>query len=143
LTIGNSTTVPEYPFPQNPDVAFTGRIEFRNRNKRVGVLNSGKFMSQFLKVGGGYQPITNFGTPPFQPTSFKAVSLGRGTDDAPIIFPGSGIAHEYLQGNQIWMAQNRCVRVFFNSYQLLYPNGYIAGDINLDQKDENLCVVFF
>jgi len=134
FTIDNSTSVSLYEVPSTPDSAFTGRIEFKNRRKRVGILNSGKFAAEFILPRGIAQPITAFGSQPFTPTAFKAFAIANST--------GSGIGHEVLQGNQRFAARNRCVRVFFNAYHLLNPNGYVTENVNLDKKDMKACVVF-
>lgn len=136
FTLGNSTVVPEYPVGLPNDVAFSTRIEFKNKNKRAGIVNSGKFGVEFISDGGAAKPITDFGMHPFAPTAFYAVPI----DDT--MLGGSGIAHEGLQGNQLWMAQERCVRIFINAYEILYKNGYVAGNINLEAKDPKACVVF-
>lgn len=134
FTFDYSQRVPEYYIPATPDYAFTGRIEFKNSTKRVGILNSGKFVPEFISSGGIAQPITAFGSQPFAPTAFKAFAKKNST--------GSGIGHEVLQGNQLVTAGNQCVRVFFNAYQLFYSNGYVLDNVNLNKKNMRACVVF-
>lgn len=136
FTLGNANTVPSFNLSSFPDTASIPIIS-KDARKRIGVVNSqaGAFEPVFIDdATGSTSVISNFGSHPFSPTAFKAeVIPGTGT---------SGIAHETFQGDQYWVADGRCVQVFFNSYQLLLPSGGVAGDINLQSRSDEACVVF-
>jgi len=132
FTIGGAEMVPEYDLPATPDIAFTKRIQFRPMEKqkygRVGVLNSGKFVPQFIMDDGSAKEITEFD---LVPTAVKTVSL-----ILPDGMQGSGITHQALEMDKVEALKRRCIKIFFHSYQIE------GGNVNLDTKDEKACVVF-
>lgn len=126
--------LPTFSISGPADRAFTPRVISTRRNQILGVLNTNDVISEFVFPDGGFSPITNFGSQRFTPTAFKPFSIPRTT--------GSGVGHETFQGNQLQVARGRCVRVFFTSYQLLFRNGNVSGNINDVPRSMNSCVVF-
>lgn len=128
FTIGGAHEVPVYDLPAKPDVAFTEKIEFKRKKMKkygaVGVLNSGKFVPEFI-MDNTKTEITEVG---LVPTAVKTVTLKDGK--------GSGITHEALEADKVALLKGRCIRVFFNSYQIE------GGNVNLNRKVDRACVVF-
>jgi len=114
----------------DPDMAFTSRIVSKNSAEILGVLNSNNIAPQFILPSGAANSITLFGNPPFTPTHFKPFSIPYTS--------GSGIGHQTFHGNQQAVAKGKCIRVFFTSYQTLFPNGDVKGNINNARE----CAVF-
>lgn len=119
------------------NVPFTPQIVSRNPKMRIGILNSNSIQPEVLSGKfSRFFPITVFGNG-FTPTQYK-----------PFMIPsrmGSGIGHETFQGN-IKVARQRCVRVFFTSYQLLTSsNPPMVTNVNLtpsQARSQKRCVVF-
>lgn len=107
--------------------------------KILGVVNTNYVIPEFIKSSWleGI-PITKFGNPRFSSTAFKPFSI-PGT-------PWSGVGHEVFHGNQRYVAQGRCVRVYFTSFQLLAKDSYgrlvVVSNRNDVPKREMKCVVF-
>ncbi|CAN8072803.1 unnamed protein product [Agarophyton chilense] len=120
-----------------PDTPFTPQIVSSNRRERIGILNSNGVEPQFINSHGVATAITFFGNR-FTPTQFKPFAIQQRI--------GSGIGHETFQGDAS-LAKNKCVRVYFTSYQRLqsiYPP-VVVTNVNLSPHDAirmRACVVF-
>ncbi len=135
FTFEGVNSVPTYDVSVDADGAFTPRITHKkNLNGRaIGVVNSqaGEFESIFADTK---QPISSEGNPNFSPTVFKTYSLKDW---------GSGIGHQTLHGDQMSVADDRCVVVFFQNWQVLdAPDVIVVGNVNLKIKKDPACVTF-
>ncbi len=133
FTFEGVTAVPTYIVSGQPDVPFTPRIIRKGGSPAVGVVNSqaGVFEPVFADTG---TPISAEGNQNFTPTAFKTVVRND---------TGSSIGHETFQGNQLIVADGRCVIVYFQSWQLLNATGgVVIGNINLAARDDSACVAF-
>lgn len=132
----NTPVVPTFTLGGNPDKPFTPRIVSRIPGEVVGVLNTNGIIPEFIEPDGSVQLITSTpANPMFAPTQFKPLSI---PDDI-----GSGVGYQTFQGNQLFEARNRCVRLFITSFQILetMPPFSVVGNVNADRTD-NKCVVF-
>ncbi|PXF48780.1 Cell surface glycoprotein 1 [Gracilariopsis chorda] len=132
----DTPVVPTFTLGGNPDKPFTPRIVSRIPGVVVGVLNTNGIIPEFIESDGSVDLITSTpAIPMFAPTQFKPLSI---PDDI-----GSGVGYQTFQGNQLVEARNRCVRLFFTSFQLLEPTPpfSVIANINADRTD-NKCVVF-
>lgn len=128
--IGLST----YDVMQPQDQAFTPQIISKDSSIKLAVLNTNGIVPEFID-GLVVQPITDFASPRFTPTHFKPFSIPNAQ--------GSGVGHQTYDGDQQSMAKNRCVRVFFTSFQVLDSiTGSVKDNFNDVPKEMNKCVVF-
>lgn len=127
--------VPVYPVTGVPDRVFTDTIVSRN-DPTVGVLNTNGIIAEFIMDDGSATEITQFASPRFTPTHFKPLSRTNN----PIM---SGVGHQTFHGNQETVARNKCVRLFFTTFQTVShgPNPRVLDNVNAE-KEDNKCVVF-
>lgn len=127
--------VPVYSVTGPPDRPFTDTIVSRT-NPEVGVLNTNGIVAEFIMEDGSATEITQIAQPKFTSTHFKPLSR----QSNPIM---SGVGHQTFHGNQATVAQNKCVRLFFTSFQTIShgPNPRVLDNVN-SEKGDNTCVVF-
>ena len=135
FTFEGVNSVPTFDVSGKADEAFTPRIIRKSALNAsvIGVVNSqaGEFEPIFADTN---LPISSEGTPNFAPTAFKTYSLENG---------GSGIRHQTFHGNQLSVADDRCVVVFFQSWQVLdAADGAVIDNMNLLKRDNSSCVAF-
>ncbi len=135
FTFEGVNSVPTYDVSGDADKAFTPRIVHKKNmsGRAIGVVNSqaGEFEPIFADTN---KPISSEGNPKFAPTAFKTYSLKDW---------GSGIGHQTLHGDQLSVADDRCVVVFFQSWQVLdAPDGVVVRNVNLKKKKASECVAF-
>lgn len=121
--------------PDSPDRAFTPPIVPKDSTKHVGVLNTNGIVPEFL--GQSAEPITSFGSQRFTPTHFKPFWISKKY--------GSGIGHQTFHGDQATLAMDKCVRVYFTSFQVINnQNGSknVVENRSNVPRSENACVVF-
>lgn len=131
FTFNGATTVQSFDISGPADTPFTPRITKKTGPGVIGTVNSqaGTFEPVFADAGR----ISLEGMQPFAPTAFKALTRMDG---------GSGIAHETFQGDQLVVAANRCVVVYFQSWQILSANNTVLGNVNLPSRGDSACVAF-
>ncbi|PXF43410.1 hypothetical protein BWQ96_05328 [Gracilariopsis chorda] len=115
-----------------PDKSFTPRVVPKATTYSLGTLNTNNVVPEFIEGNQG-RPITEFGSQRFTPTHFKPYWISEER--------GSGVGHQTFQGNQLEVANDKCVRVYFTSFQEVPPNGQVVNRNNVPTS-ENKCVVF-
>lgn len=135
FTFGNRSSISVFNVPFTSDVNFTDAITFKSTTLRVGIVSTGSFIPQFIDAIGSAVNITDVGVPPFALTALKTY---------PLRFPYSvsGVGHQSLQGTQAIDLKDRCIRVFFQSYQILNAGGNVESNVNLQQISPGACTVF-
>eukprot|EP00174_Griffithsia_okiensis_P000688 GO256209.1.p1 GENE.GO256209.1~~GO256209.1.p1 ORF type:complete len:185 (+),score=12.58 GO256209.1:64-618(+) len=117
-----------------PDQVFTGIIVNRHTYEYMGVAHS-RHPVQVLTFGGQVKNISSYGSPPFQSNHFRASLLDE--------YPFSGVSHVGFKGSQYRDAQGLCLRIYFNTYQLLtdFLNPRVVKNENQEGNTTN-CLVF-
>lgn len=122
-----------YSIMGKPDRSFTPRIISKSSMMKIGILNT-YFTAQFIMGNGKAMNITKFGKPALTPSHFKPFPI-NGTMQ-------SGIGHQTFDGNQMKVSMNRCVRLYFSSFQVLDSYGLVIDNMNDVPMSMNKCVVF-
>jgi hypothetical protein len=139
---GYPAIAPEYNLPLQGDVPFSDGLRrrdyddiFGNAVYKIGAINSNT-PNEIINADGSVQLINTL--PPtsqhYSPTFF------RPQNNWP---PSARISHETFQVGQYDFIQNRCVRVWFNSWQRVDPvTNNVQENINIQGKQGDNCVVF-
>lgn len=116
--------------------AFTPRIVSKDDDEEIGIIRDDDIRVEFIDDDGDARLITNFGSERFERNHFRPFRI-RDT-------PYSGIGHRRFEGNQRSVAEDRCIRIFFTSYQdRERDEGDRRVDITIAQaRRRNRCVVF-
>lgn len=122
-----------YSLPGRADARFSGRVDSRARagarGMEVSGVNTGRYAAEFIDAGGVATSITAYGAPPFAGSAIKA-------------FDG-GLGHQVLHGTQALAVRGRCVRVWFESYQMVDASNNVVGNVQAPAPPGgDACVVF-
>lgn len=127
--------VSTFEISKEPDVSFTPIIKAKDRHVRLGIVNANGIEPEFIREDGSRWPISEKGRPSLTPTHFKPYSVS--------FIRFSGVGHQTFTGNQFGVAQDKCIIVYFSSYQILTGKRppFVKKNINA-VKSDNKCVVF-
>lgn len=129
-------TVPSFHVSGLPDTPFTPAIVFRNDTVVTSIMST-SFVPEFINDDGPMD-ITNFGEPPFSTNQF--VTVQNSLDGM------SAVAHAPFLDGQLEFAKNRCVRLFFSQYLILFADILTHSTVEKIQvshsEKTNNCVVF-
>lgn len=128
-------SVPTYDTRGPADEAFTPIITAKDRNVRIGIVNSNGIEPEFVREDGSRWPISEKGRPNFKTTHFKPFFLK--------FRQFSGIGHQTFIGNQKYIARRKCVVVYFSMFTVLTGSRppYVKKNVNA-VKSDNKCVAF-
>lgn len=126
--------VPMYNANGPADRHFSAKVVSK-KDEILGVLNTNDVIPQFIGDNGTAKNVTMYGMPSFDPTAFKPFPLRSGRH--------SGVGHQTWHGDQSEIVRNKCVRLYFTSYQTLSDDRYrnVVGNMHVTMA-ANKCVVF-
>lgn len=127
-------TLPTFSLSGKADVPFTTRIISKKGGVYLGVLNTNHIATEAISPRGS-EPITDlFSVPPLVATHIKPLSIKY--------TKGSGLGHQVLTSSQKKALEDKCIRVYFSSYQVLNYYGHVVENKNHVPRSQNKCVVF-
>ncbi|PXF41184.1 hypothetical protein BWQ96_09100 [Gracilariopsis chorda] len=115
-----------------PDKSMTPQVVPKATTYSLGTLNTNNVVPEFIEENQ-VSLITEFGSQRFTPTHFKPYWISEER--------GSGVGHQTFQGNQLELANDKCVRLYFTSFQEISQNGQVVNRNNVPTS-EHKCVVF-
>lgn len=123
-----------FPLQEDIHVSFSARITSKKKGESVGHVYSKGFVAEVIKASGAVE-LSQFGGENRVPDNgFNSYALQGVT--------GSGIQNQALLKSHIMALRHKCIRMYFSSYQILYPNGSVKDTVmNLGLSDK-YCVVF-
>lgn len=115
-------------------VSFTARIASKRKGQLIGHVYSKGFSADVVREKG-FKKLSDFGGKiPVSDNSFNSYALQGVT--------GSGIQSQALQKSQILALRHKCIRMYFSSYLILFPNGSVKKTVSNLGRSDNYCVVF-
>ncbi len=134
FTFDNLPMISTIRVPWMPDASFSGTITFKPGSSHVvGAVDSGVMAAEFVYTNFSAVPITRYGRPTFMRKAVTTVPIsGRRT----------GIAHQALLGTQVVELRQRCVRLWFERYQLFDRDANFVGSVQSTDKRDGACIVF-